>query len=366
MSSDVGDRTGIGAPVRRVEDRRFLTGQGRFTDDVSLPNVAFGYVVRSPHAHARIVGVDAMAAKAMPGVLAVLTANDLHIDKIGPLKCYSFPVLPVDSHSHRPVRSVLATDYVRHVGDCVAFVVAETRDQAKDAAEHVSIDYEPLPAVTLVDALSKDAPRVWQDARDNVCFRVERGSRHAVDRAFANAAHVTELSVDYPRACANTIEPRSVLAQRDGDGRFTLWLSSQAPYRLRDALADVMGIREIDLRVVSQDVGGGFGMKGQSYPEDVLTLGRRGGSIVPSSGRPSERRPSPRTLMAAARLPEQRLRSTPKGAFRRCGFRPRSMWARTCASAVARRPATRRIVTAARTTFRSCMPWCKRSSPTPA
>ena len=272
-SAKVVKKNGIGAPVRRVEDRRFLTGKGQFVDDMNLPNTAFAYVVRSPHAHARILRVDKTAALSAPGVLAVLSGEDVVKDKIAGLKCYAFPVAPQGERFHRPLRPILATEYVRHVGDHVAFVVAETLAQAKDAGELVVVDYEALPAVTLADALAENAPKVWADASSNVCFRLERGDRSAVDQKFSTAAHVTRLSLHYPRAAANTMEPRSVVAFGDGaHGRYTLISSSQTPYRLKEAACDVLGIPELNLRVMSMDVGGGFGMKSQAYPEDILTL----------------------------------------------------------------------------------------------
>ena len=158
------------------------------------------------------------------------------------------------------------------MGDCVALIVAQTLHQAKDAAERLAVDYEVLPAVTLEDALEEGAPKVWPDAASNVSFQLERGDRRAVDQAFARAAHVTKLSLHYPRVTANTIEPRSVIAYREAGQRFTLRSTTQTPYRLREIAADVLGMPELDLRVVSPDVGGGFGMKSQVYPEEILVL----------------------------------------------------------------------------------------------
>ena len=265
--------SGIGAPVRRVEDRRFLTGQGRFVDDITAPNMAFAYVVRSRHAHAKIVGIDKTAARSAPGVLDVLTGEDVVNEKIGGIPCPGFPTLPEGARYYRPLRPVLATEFVRHVGDCVALIVAETLHQAKDASELLAVDYETLPAVTLADGLSADAPKVWQDAASNVSFQLERGDRRAVDQVFAGAAHVTKLSLHYPRVTANTMEPRAVVAYRDPtNGRYTLCSSTQTPYRLRETVSGVLGMPELNLRVISPDVGGGFGMKSQVYPEDVLVL----------------------------------------------------------------------------------------------
>ena len=267
------DSTGIGAPVRRIEDGRFLVGQGHYADDVKLSNMAYAHVVRSPQAHARIAGIDKTAALSAPGVLTVLTAEDLAKADIGGLACHAFPLLPEGSRYHRPLQPILATGKVRHVGECVALIVAETLDQAKDAGELLVVDYEPLQPVTLDDALAADAPKVWDDAHSNVGFQLERGDRKAVDKVFAGAAHVTELRVHYPRASANSIEPRSVLAYSDPvDGRYTLCSSAQSPFHVKEAVGGILGIPEPNLRVVVMDVGGAFGMKSQIYPEEVLVL----------------------------------------------------------------------------------------------
>lgn len=264
--------TGIGAPMRRVEDRRFVTGKGDFVDDLALPNMVAAYVVRSPHAHARIVGIGKEAACGAPGVFGVFTGHDIVAEKVKSLSCPGFPAAPEGAHFYRPLRPVLAVDVARHVGDGVALIVAQSLDQAKNAAELLVVDYEVLPAVTLEDALAEGAPRVWRDAASNVSFQLERGDRRAVDQAFAQAFHVTRLSLHYPRITANTIEPRSVMAYREAGQRFTLRSTTQTPYRLRETAADVLGMPELDLRVVSPDVGGGFGMKSQVYPEEILVL----------------------------------------------------------------------------------------------
>jgi carbon-monoxide dehydrogenase large subunit len=264
--------TGIGAPMQRVEDRRFVTGKGDFVDDFALPQMAVAYVVRSPHAHARIVRIDKGPACAVPGVFGVLTGHDVVAENIKGLPCPGFPAQPVGSRYYRPLRPVLASDFVRHVGDGVALIIAQTLHQAKDAAELLAVDYEVLPAVTLEDALAQGAPKVWQDAPSNVSFQLERGERRTVDQAFAQASHVTRLSLHYPRVTANTIEPRSVVAYREAGQRFTLRSTTQTPYRLREVASDILRMPELDLRVVSPDVGGGFGMKSQVYPEEILVL----------------------------------------------------------------------------------------------
>jgi carbon-monoxide dehydrogenase large subunit len=268
--------TGIGASLRRVEDARFLTGTARYVDDIVLPNTAFAAVLRSPHAHARIAGIDTSKATNAPGVLLVLTGEDVKKAGIGGLPCRSFP-----PHSARqptgalPTHPILAIGKVRHVGDRVALVVAETAAQAKDAAELVEVAYEPLPAVAMAAAaLRAGTPKVWDEQPDNLCFEISQGDKDAVDRAFASAAHVTKMEFHYPRASANAIEPRSSLGVYDRfKKRYTLYTEAQAPHRVREILAaDVLRVPETDLRVVSPDIGGGFGMKGATYPEEALVV----------------------------------------------------------------------------------------------
>ena len=266
-------KTGIGAPVRRLEDARFLSGQGHYADDIKIADVVYAHMVRSPQAHARIVRIDKAAALSSAGVLAVLTAEDALNANLGALACHAFPSLPTGSQYYRPLQPVLATGKVRHVGECVALIVANTLDQAKDAGERLVVDYEALPPVTLADALTADSPKVWDEARSNVSFQLERGDRIAVDRIFANAAHVTRLGIHYPRASANSIEPRTVLAYCDPvDARYTLCSSAQSPHHVKQIVAGILGIPEPNLRVIAMDVGGAFGMKAQIYPEEVLVL----------------------------------------------------------------------------------------------
>jgi aerobic carbon-monoxide dehydrogenase large subunit len=265
--------TGIGARVVRREDQRFLTGQGRFTDDVSLPGMAWGYVLRSPHAHAKIAAIDTSAARAADGVISVLTGEDAAREGLGGLPCHAFPAAPPGHRHHRPLQPILTRDKARHVGDRVAFVVAETIMQAKTAAELVVIQYEPLPAVTLEDATKAGGATVWDDAANNISFSIERGNRDAVDEAFRKAAHVTALTAAYPRACANAMEPRSAIAYRDpASGRLTLCTSTQTPFLARQTLADVLHMPESAFRVIASDVGGAFGAKSQIYPEELLVV----------------------------------------------------------------------------------------------
>ncbi len=266
-------QTGLGAPLPRLEDARLLTGQGRYVDDLILRDMAYAYVVRSPHAHARIAGIDKTAALAAPGVLAVLTGDDVVRENLNPLRCGSFPKLAPGAASYCATQSILVADKARHVGDRVALVVAETLAQAKDAGELLDIRYEPLPAVTLIDALAPGAAKVWDAASGNLGFELEHGDRAEVAHQFAAAAHVTKIAVHYPSASANTMEPRGVIAMRDPlDGRVTLCSSTQNPFRVRENVCDVLGIPQTGLRVKAMDVGGSFGMKGQTYPEEVLVV----------------------------------------------------------------------------------------------
>ena len=261
----------IGHAVTRSEDLRFLTGQGKFVDDRHVSNLVHGYVLRSPHSHARIRRIDTSAALRAPGVILILTAADMEQDKLGGLQSRFFPAVS----SYRPTHTILAADKVRHVGDRVAFVVAEALAQARDAAELINVEYEVLPAVVRADdALREGAVRVWDQAESNLCFYIESGKRTAVDATFAGAAHVSRLEMHYPRASANPIEPRATIGVFDRfHNRYTLHAATQAPFRTRDMIAGhVLRIPEANLRVSAPDIGGGFGMKGTIYPEDALVV----------------------------------------------------------------------------------------------
>jgi len=264
---------GIGEPVQRREDERLLTGKGRYTDDIQVANVAYAFILRSPHAHARIVSVDTREAARFPGVLAILTGEDVTKEKLGGLPCQQFPRMPPGIHGYCPMQPILAHHKVRYVGDRVAIVVAETLSQAKDAAEQIAVGYDVLSAVTLDDALVAGAVKVWDEAQSNQCFRIEMGDRPAVEAQFAAAAHVTELTLRYPRASANSMEPRGAIAYPDPiDGRFTLITSTQNAFRVRDVLCEALNLSPTSLRVRAMDVGGGFGMKNHVYPEEALVL----------------------------------------------------------------------------------------------
>ncbi len=266
---------GIGQPVRRVEDVRFLTGRGRFVDDMELPHQAHAVVVLSPHAHARIRRIDPSAVRAAPGVICVLTGEDVKADRLGGLLPKFMPEDAGGPKGLRTRRPILVADRVRCVGDRVALVVAETLAQARDAAERLVIDYEPLPAVANIeDAVKAGAPAVWDECPGNVSFMLANGDEKSTAAAFSNAAHIVSLRLENNRLAPNAMEPRAVIGDYDpADGNFTLYTSSQAPHAVRGALADqVFGLPETLFRVIAPDVGGGFGMKADAYPEDALVL----------------------------------------------------------------------------------------------
>ena len=265
---------GIGQPVRRVEDQRFLSGTGRYVDDIALPRQCYGVVVQSPQAHARIKRIDTSAASAAGGVICVLTGADAVADRLGAIP----PVMPEDMGGPKGYRTpwpLLVADKVRAGGERVAFVVAETLAQARDAAELVEIDYETLPAVTSVEAAVKDgAPAVWDECPGNVSFTMMFGNKEATDAAFAKAAHVVSLRLENNRVSPAAMEPRAALGEyHAADDAYTLYTTSQNPHGNRSLIAGaVFKIPEIKLRVISPDVGGGFGMKFGAYPEDALVL----------------------------------------------------------------------------------------------
>jgi len=265
----------LGQAVPRTEDPRLLTGRGRYTDDFVLPRLAHANVLRSPHAHARIRSIDVRAARQMPGVLAVLTGEDWAAEKFGGPR----PIIPRQRRDGSPMfvppRPALAKDRAMLVGDPIAFVVAESVDLAKDAAERIAIDYEPLPAVAATEeALSPSAPKLWGECRDNECFFFTLGDQRAVEAGFAKADHVTRLKLVFNRVTAATMEPRGCIGEWDDRlGRFTLYVGTQRPHGARADLARrILHIPETQLRIVAGEVGGSFGMKGGHYPEYALAL----------------------------------------------------------------------------------------------
>ena len=269
------EKFAVGQSVRRVEDRRLLQGLGRYSDDVNLPRQVHAMVVRSPHAHARILGIRAADALQAPGALAVLTGADLAADGLGNLPTDSSRKRRDGSPAFTTPRPALARERVRHVGDPVALVVAETAEQAADAGERVVVDYEPLPAVIgAAPATAAGAPAVWDEAPDNVAFVWQAGSRDAVTRAFEEAAHVIRLDFVVTRVAALPLEPRGAVGEFDRrNGRYTLHTGIQAPHGLRALLAEqVLRVPHGQVRVVTGEVGGSFGMRSGIYPELVLVL----------------------------------------------------------------------------------------------
>jgi aerobic carbon-monoxide dehydrogenase large subunit len=262
---------GIGAAVRRKEDLRFISGRGHYTDDINRPGQAYAFIRRSDRPHARITSIDTAAAKASPGVVAVYTAADL--SAIGGLPC-GWQIHSKDgSAMAEPKHPVLAEDKVRHVGDPIAVVIAETRDQAKDAAEKINIAFEDLPSVaTVADAIKPGAPQIHDNAPGNICYDWHLGDKAAVDAAFAGAAKVVKLDLANNRLIPNAIEPRCAIGEFDrSTGDYTLYTTSQNPHVIRLLMgAFVLQIPEHKLRVVAPDVGGGFGSKIYHYAEEAI------------------------------------------------------------------------------------------------
>ncbi|MGE3150026.1 MAG: xanthine dehydrogenase family protein molybdopterin-binding subunit [Pseudorhodoplanes sp.] len=265
---------GIGKPVRRVEDARLLRGRGQFTDDIDNARAAIMHIVRSPHASARILNVDAEAARRAPGVLAVLTGAEALQEKFNAFPSRVLRHRPDGRPNYVPPYLPLAVDRAPHAGDAVVAVIAETLNQAKDAAELVHIDYEPLPAVTdAVSAARQDAPVVWPDNGDNICFLYRLGDRKAANAAFARAAHRVQRRFVISRMAAMSMEPRNAIGHYDTrEDRYTVEVGTLAPHGTRAELAGVFGVPENRVRVVSPDVGGAFGMKNGVYQEYVLVL----------------------------------------------------------------------------------------------
>ncbi|MBS0219918.1 MAG: xanthine dehydrogenase family protein molybdopterin-binding subunit [Proteobacteria bacterium] len=266
---------GVGQPVTRFEDTRLLRGRGRFQDDVNMPHQAYCVFVRSPHAHARIRAIDVDAAAAAPGVVAVYTGKDYLADGLGMPKA-NMPRKKADgSPMFAPQRPALIVDRVRYVGDPVAMVIANSLAEAKDAAELVEVDYEPLPSVTsTADAARPGAPRVWDENPDNISHLYERGDKAATEAAFARAHRIVKRRYVITRVHAQYMEPRGAIGTYDeGEDRFTLYADVNYPHRVRNMLANqVFKVPESKVRVVCQDVGGGFGLKGWQYVEHRLTL----------------------------------------------------------------------------------------------
>ncbi|WP_018855712.1 xanthine dehydrogenase family protein molybdopterin-binding subunit [Rhizobium sp. 42MFCr.1] len=266
---------GIGARVARKEDKRFLTGKGRYTDDMVVPGMKFAYFIRSPHAHAKITRIDAASAKAMPGVIDVLDGKQLLADGIGNLICgwmiHSKDGSPMKMGAWRP----LAVETVRYVGDAVAIVVADSLAEARDAAEAVVIDYEELPVVVeAVEALKPGASQLHPEAQNNLIFDWQLGDGAATDKAISEAAHVTEIEIHNNRLSPNAMEPRAALGIYDAaEDHYTCYTTSQNPHVARLVMSAFYNVApENKLRVIAPDVGGGFGSKIYIYPEEIVCL----------------------------------------------------------------------------------------------
>ncbi|WP_371424191.1 xanthine dehydrogenase family protein molybdopterin-binding subunit [Tardiphaga sp.] len=265
---------GVGQPVRRKEDDTLVRGKGKYTDDMNLPGQLYAWIVRSPHAHGVIRGIDTEAARAMPGVRGVWTGRDLEAANYGPFTCG----LPLKNHDGTPLfqtnRHALMTDKVRYVGDPVAFVVAETVAQARDAAEAVVLDIEALPAVTDCEAATRPgAPQLYDHIPDNVALDYHYGDTAAVEAAFASAAHVTKLDIENTRVAVVSMEPRCALATYEkSGGRYVIQVPTQGVAGNRNTLAKQLNVAPDKVRILTGNVGGSFGMKNISYPEYICLL----------------------------------------------------------------------------------------------
>ena len=272
----------IGQPLRRKEDQRLLTGNGRFSDDFSVPGQAYAAIVRSPHPHARIVRIGMGQAAAMPGVLGVFTGRDCAADGLAPIPHSPVPSTRYDMKLTGPgggpvfigPQTLLPTDKVRHVGEAVAIIVAETAAQAQDATEAVTVEYDELPWVAqMQEALMPDAPIIWEDVPDNVLVDTSFGDAAATERAFAAADHIVEIEFHIGRVTGVPIEPRAALGHWDAEtGRFTLWAGSGGAVRQKAEIAAVLGVAPEQVRVLSFDVGGNFGTRNRLYVESGLVL----------------------------------------------------------------------------------------------
>ena len=263
-------RYAIGQGVTQVEAAKLVTGRGRYTDDNAFPNQAHAIFVRSPHAHALIKSINADAAKAMPGVLAVLTGADYAAEGLGVMRGTPAPNRRGGKPAYRPQRPALSADKVRHVGQAVAVVIANTIAQAKDAAEAVEVDYSILePKIDHLETQGPKAERIWPDCEDNEAFFVERGHAEKAEAAFSAAPHVVSETFKVSRVTANSIEPRAVVAEYDpGREHFKIYACQQRPFVWRTMMAQpIFGVDESQMTVIAGDVGGSFGMKGGLYPE---------------------------------------------------------------------------------------------------
>ena len=265
-------RFGLGQSALRVEDKRFLTGQGKYSDDHNLAGQCYGTVVRSPYAHARIISIDINKASSAPGVLAILTGEDVDNTQLGPIPGFEGLAMPDGSAAPVPNHPVLLCDTVRYVGDYVAFVVAETQIQARNAAELVAIEYEVLDSVTKTSA-AMGGIQVWDDNPNNIAFVHEKGDAEAVELAFQSAPHLIKLEVPVSRVAMCPMEPRVALGIYDqGQDHYTIISGCQSPHDLQRHLAAILKVGEHQVRYISPDMGGGFGLRSNVFPEQILVL----------------------------------------------------------------------------------------------
>lgn len=265
----------IGQPVSRTEDPRLLKGMGRYIDDIDLADQAYATIVRSPHAHASIKGIDLRASLAIPGVLSILTGTECEADGLGYLPCDQKRFKRDGSEMYRPQRPLLVLDRVRLVGDYVAMVVANSAAVARDAAERVVVDYDTLPAVTnAAMAAEADAPQIWKDCPGNECFFHEDGDPIAVNSAFDKADLIVSRRFMISRVTAAPVGPRGCIGSYDpSDDRYTLYTGVQQAHMLRSQLAtNIFGLPETKFRIIAPDIGGSFGVYSNVYPENALVL----------------------------------------------------------------------------------------------
>jgi aerobic carbon-monoxide dehydrogenase large subunit len=263
---------GIGQAVRRREDVRFITGTGRYVDDERDVRQVYAAFLRSPHAHARITALDTSAAKRALGVLAIYTGADVQAAGLGTIKCVA-PLKNRDgTNFFNPGRPLLATDKVRHVGDAVALVIADSLAAAKDALDLIEVDYAELPAVVdPAEAVKPGAPVLWDEQPNNVALDWGLGDRNKCDEAFAKAAKVVTLDLAINRVMVAPLEPRGILAEYDPQTeRYTLRIGTQGAFGMRNTVAQHLGVKDDKVRVITGDVGGSFGMKTFDFPENTL------------------------------------------------------------------------------------------------
>jgi len=279
MSADASNPTGIGAPVPRVEDRRLLTGAGQYSDDISRPDQVIAVMVRSEMAHATLHRVIVDRARTMPGILAILTGQDWLDQRLNPMPAWGNPKdVELKNYDGRKIFYTplfpVATECIRRVGEIVAVVVAETDAQARDAAEQITLDTTPLPALADAQvAMAKGAPNLWDDVPGNISVDDEKGDEAACDKAFALAAHVVQLETNNQRVTGVPMEPRAALSEFDAvTGQFLLEAGGQGVIRFQNELASTFGVEKDKVRAVSRDVGGGYGTRNHTYPEFALVL----------------------------------------------------------------------------------------------